>query len=357
MRRVARISFAPLLFLLGLIQSPSPAGAGEGVRIATYNTEFSRRGPGLLLRDIERGTDPQVKAVLQVIQEIQPDILLLQGVDWDFELRALKALERKLSLAGHPYPHLFMAQPNRGMRTGLDLDGDGLLNGPGDAQGYARFTGKGGIALLSRLPIANAGVTDLSTLLWKDLPGASLPKGKDGTEYFSKEALDILRLATTAHWVIPINLTNGQVLQLLCFQAGTPLFDGVEDRNGLRNRDEIRLWQVFLDGALPGLPSPPDSQFVLLGGANLDPRRGQGYRSAMRDLLEDSRLQDPAPQGEGGGSETVEWAKAGRMRVSYLLPSRDLTVLDAGVLWPLDPEHPANRASRHRLIWADIQID
>ncbi|MGB8814683.1 MAG: endonuclease/exonuclease/phosphatase family protein, partial [Paracoccaceae bacterium] len=34
--------------------------AAETLRIATYNAELSRQGPGLLLRDILTGTDPKI---------------------------------------------------------------------------------------------------------------------------------------------------------------------------------------------------------------------------------------------------------------------------------------------------------
>jgi len=41
-----------------------PAWA-EPIRVATYNAELSRKGPGLLLRDILRGKDDQLAAVVR----------------------------------------------------------------------------------------------------------------------------------------------------------------------------------------------------------------------------------------------------------------------------------------------------
>ena len=53
----------------------------------------------------------------------------------------------------------------------------------------------------------------------------------------------------------------------------------------------------------------------------------------------------------------MDWGKDRRMRVDYLLPSRDLQVIAAGVNWPDSPEAAAAKASRHRLVWVDIALD
>ncbi|OUS37291.1 endonuclease [Rhodobacterales bacterium 56_14_T64] len=341
---------ASLLLLLSLAL-PSHA---DTLRIATYNTEFSRDGPGLLLRDITRGEDPQIKAVIANIAELNADVLVLQGFDWDYENRALQALQHLLQKAQTPYPHIFALQPNSGMASGLDLDGNGRLGEARDSQGYGAFTGQGGNALLSRLPIDRDAVQDLSQLLWRDLPGALLPQHPDGTPFPSEKAQQVQRLSSTAHWVIPLILPDGGTLNLLSFQATPPLFDGVEDRNGRRNADEIRLWQLLLDG---DLGPPPKMPLIIAGGANLDPKRGDGRRAAITALLDDPRLQDPRPSSPEAGVNTVEWENAGRMRVDYLLPSADLQVLDSGVLWRPTSDQTGGLASRHRPVWLDISIN
>jgi hypothetical protein len=356
------LSISPYRFVLfcvlfALLPPPLWAQA-ETLRIATFNTELSRNGPGLLLRDIERGEDAQIAAVIAVITKVQPDILLLQGIDWDHENLALKALERQLAQEGAPYPHLFAGQPNAGLATGIDLDGDGHLGGPGDSQGYGDYTGRGGMAVLSRYPLLVDELVDLSPLVWRDIPGASLPRHPDGSPFPSPQAQAVQRLSSTAHWVLPVALTNGGRLTLLCFQATPPLFDGVEDRNALRNADEIRLWQVFLDGQLPAeLASPPTQNYVLAGGANLDPDTGQGRRKSIARLLQDPRLQDPRPQSPQAGTQTVDWGQGRRMRVDYLLPSQDWQIAASGVAWPDSATSPAAIASRHRLVWLDIILD
>ncbi|WP_420585406.1 endonuclease/exonuclease/phosphatase family protein [Ruegeria sp.] len=323
----------------------------ETVRIATYNTELGRDGPGLLLRDIRRG-DSQVKAVIEVMVAARPDIVSLQGVDWDMDGLALLALADQLRRAGLDYPYHFAAQPNTGLETSLDLNGDGRTHGPADAQGWGRFTGHGGLALLSRYPILADQVQDFTDLLWRDLPGAKLPTTEDGP-FPSEEAQRIQRLSAVAHWIVPVETPLGR-LEVMTFHAAPPVFDGPEDRNGLRNRDEVRLWSVVLDGKLGRRPSGP---FVIAGDANLDPDQGEGRKEAIQALLEDPRLQDSRPSDAMGALTTVEWKAVGEMRVDYVLPSADLRVTGAGVLWP-EKDTPlrtaAEQASRHRLVWVDV---
>ncbi|MCV6587067.1 MAG: endonuclease/exonuclease/phosphatase family protein, partial [Marinibacterium sp.] len=212
-------------------------------------------------------------------------------------------------------------------------------------------TGQGGMALLARFAFDRKAARDFSALLWRDLPGASLPVHDDGRPFPSPEALSVQRLSSTGHWVVPVILPDDSRLTLMAWHAGPPVFDGPEDRNGLRNGDETRLWLRLLDGQMGPVPQTP---FVVLGNANLDPVRGEGRQQAIRDLLGDARLHDPFD----GHPPTVDWSERGpgKLRVSYVLPSADLQVRDAGIIWPQDgPLHDTARtASRHRLVWVDI---
>lgn len=344
------------------------AAGAETLRLATYGVEMGRKGPGLLLRDILGGKDAQVSAVAQVIAAVAPDAILLTGFDYDLNGVALTAFAGVLTAAGQDYPYRFALRPNSGWATGLDLNGDGRLGGPGDAQGFGWFAGQNGLAILSKVPIDAAGARDFSALLWRDLPGARLPE-VDGKPFPSEGAQAVQRLSSVAHWDVPLILPTGGRLHLLAFQAGPPVFDGPEDRNGLRNRDEVRFWPLYLDGALA--TPPPDGPLVVVGGANLDPARGQGDRAAITALLADPRLQDPHPKSPGATEasapvDTVAWdapGEPGNMRVDYVLPSADLTVTGAGVFWPerTDPAaallgDAGRGASRHRLVWVDVTL-
>ncbi|WP_323368596.1 endonuclease/exonuclease/phosphatase family protein [Profundibacter amoris] len=334
-------------------------------RIATYNAELQRRGPGLLLRDIQSGKDKQVLAVADVIRRVSPDVLLLNRFDYDAGGVALAAFADLLN----DYPYRFALRPNTGMQTGLDMDGDGRVGGPRDGQGYGRFAGQGGMAILSRYPLDAEHVQDFSALKWAAFPDALLPM-VDGKPFPSPQALAAQRLSSVGHWVVPVKLPDG-VINLMAFHAGPPVFDGPEDRNGKRNHDEVRFWSVYLDG---GLDTPPASgPFVILGDANQDPLDGEGLKDAIRGLLAHPLVQDPLPQSEGavvaareqGGVnashqtdptlDTVDWKDTpapGNMRVDYVLPSKDLQVAGAGVYWPVGDAD----GSRHHLVWVDVEM-
>lgn len=307
-------------------------------------------------------------AVLSVILRIKPDILLLQGFDYDYDLLALTALRNRLSDQGHRFAHLFANAPNNGVSTGLDVDGDGRFGDPRDAQNYGFFAGQGGMALLSRYPIDQSAIQDFSAYLWKDTPNALVLETSDGP-VVSAEVLNILRLSSTAHWQIPVQIGDTTV-HLLAFHASPPVFDGPEDRNGKRNHDEIRFWQYVMDAKI-GAPLPPG--FVVIGDANQDPHDAEGRKVAIRELLADPRLQDPKPRRTGRAYQdadqqgdptldTVHWPEQGigHLRVSYVLPSAPLKVLGSGVYWPdgtTDQSQIAARASRHRLVWVDLMVD
>ncbi len=350
------------LALVFLLMLAVPAEAD--LRVAVFTAELDRDGPGLLLRDILDGEDAQVDAVVEVIAAADPDILLLLRFDWDLSGAALGALADRLGDAGRAYPHRFALRPNSGLPTALDLDGDGRTRGPGDAQGYGRFTGAAGMAVLSRWPVREAEVRDFSALLWRDLPGARLPVGEDGAPLPSAAAHEVQRLAQTGLWEVPVDLGEGQVLRLLAFHASPPPLGWRGDRNRLRNRDELRFWRLLLDGALAtdlGWPAPAPP-FVLAGDANVDPEAGAGDHGALRRLVGHPVLQDPAPTGPGAPTPgaTTNWEGRRALRTDYLLPSRALRVTDAGVLWPA-PGAPlaaaAAKASDHRLVWVDLALD
>lgn len=359
--KTALAAFCALLFLAG------SAGAGT-IRIATYNSDLTRKGPGLLLRDILKGEDAQITAVAEVIRAVAPDILVLQGIDYDFGLEALTALRNVISEGGPDYRYIFALRPNSGMATGLDMDGDGRKGGARDSQGYGQFAGEGGMAILSRFAIDAEAARDFSAMLWKDFPGALLPEVQ-GKPFPSPEALAVQRLSSVAHWVVPIELEDGNRLDLLAFHATPPVFDGPEDRNGRRNHDEIMFWIHYLNGEFGAASG---RNFVVIGDANLDPIDGEGRKQAILDLLNDARLQDPAPKRPGRventGShkgdpklDTVDWPRPdpGPMRVDYILPSADLTVLESGVYWPEKGRPGAAAvaaASRHRMVWVDVEL-
>jgi hypothetical protein len=116
------------------------------------------------------------------------------------------------------------------------------------------------------------------------------------------------------------------------------------------------------------------------GDANLDPIDGDGRPEALLGLLGHPRIIDAAPRSAGGvaasardaganalhrgdpARDTADWqdgpGQPGNLRVDYVLPSREWRVRDAGVWWP-ETEPAAGiaaAASRHRLVWVDVEL-
>lgn len=284
-----------------------------------------------MLRDLLRKPDDFAPA-LSLLASARPDVVLLTDFDFDHDLAALSALQAALAAAGLDLGHAFARRPNSGMPTGLDLDGDGRLGGPRDAQGFGYFAGQGGQAVLSRYPVSLRW--DASEALWRD--------AWDTAQTPDDTAVAVQRLSTSAHWMLDLDTPAGR-LALLTLAATPPVFDGPEDRNGRRNRDEVLFWAHVLDNRL-SVP-PPEDPVVVLGNFNLDPDRGDGLHEAAATLVGHPRLQDPLL-----GATTVVWEQTGPMRVSYVLPDAALSVTAAGVTPPAEGRGP------HGLVWVDLLL-
>ncbi len=337
----------------------APAAA-DSLRIATYNIDFSDKGPGLVLQSLAKGGTPQQQAVIATIADLDADVLLLTGIDYDAEGQTLAVLAGALANAGAPYPYLLPLRPNSGLATGFDLNGNGRLGEPRDAMAYGRYAGEGGMAVLSRLPIDTAQIRDFSTFLWADLPRSLSPDTDPALR-------GVQRLSSGGHYEVPVTLPNGKSIRLLAFYAGPPSFDGDDDRNGKRNHDEAAFWLDLIAGNLPF--APPAAPFAIIGQASLDAQDGEGRAEALRTLLAHPLLRDPAPRGTSGrvdagqfgdaAHDTALYVGLGGLRVEYILPSCDIFVQAAGVVWPPDTDPKAQvlaTASRHRPVWVDINL-
>ncbi len=338
------------------------------LRLVFWRIDLGARGPGYALQEVLRqGQSATAKS--RVLAHLEPDILVLSGLDFDHDLHLLRAIRDMITDHGHEMRFSFAFASNAGLRTGLDMTGDGRNDTPDDTQGYGRYAGERALAILSRFPIDQPNARDFSGFLWKDLPGAQLPT-------LAPEARAIQRLSSTGHWDVPVILGPDKRLHLLIYQAGPPVFgtDGV--KNLLRNHDETAFWSAFLDRRLP-MP-PPEAPIVVIGGSNLDPHDGDGRHDAMRTLLAHPALQDPMPASKGAALaatdpasaahdgphalDTVHWPdRPGNLRVSYILPAAELEIIRSGVFWP-GPDtadaallHPKDDLrTPHYPVWVDI---
>ena len=352
------------------------------VRIATFNADMARKGAGVLIKDIAE-RQPQILAVAEIVLRVRPDILLINEIDHDPQGRALAAFAALLAkgvggVEGLDYPHRFTAPVNTGVPSGFDLDGDGRRSGPRDALGYGRFPGQYGMGLLSGMPLGP--VRTFQDFPWSKVPGAANPQRPDGTPYYSPAAWQALPLSSKSHWDVMVRLPDGGALHLLASHPTPPVFDGAEDRNGLRNAAEIGFWAAYIDGAGwmvddagQGGGLAPNAAFVVLGDLNADPEKGDGDRAAIGALTGHARVRDLRPESPGAAelgdaADTADWPEEkgpGNLRVDYVLPSTSLAVAGSGVFWPSrgDPlaalvavERRSRASSDHRLVWVDIRL-
>ncbi len=336
------------------------------------------------------GKDAQVLAVVAIIQHVRPDILLLNEFDSDFTNLALDAFRSELGKGESAinYEYFYTPMGNEGVSSRLDLDGDGSPDEWADAFGFGRFPGSEGMALLSRFPIDMQAARSFSLLKWTDLPDVMLPVNAEGLAYLPENVITAFRLSSKSHWDVPVVFPNGRRVNMLAAHPTPPVFDGVENLNGLRNDAEIGFWVSYLDGVSFTDDSGRQAEFnatdfVLLGDMNNDPNDGEGQKRGIHALLSHPLVRDPQQGSEGaeaashryGGAnsahvgnpaqDTVEWdADIGNMRVDYALPSASLTVTDSGVFWPASDTPDGHMiaegregASNHRMVWVDLLVD
>lgn len=390
-------------FYFAAIFLSASALSAETLRVATFNAALNRRNAGDLLTDMTAG-DEQVAAIAEIIQRVQPDILLLNEFDYDPD--ALAAFQKSFLSrpqnttgvsAAQPvhFPFSFIAPSNTGVPSGYDLDGSQEIGGPGDAYGYGYFPGQYGMVVLSKYPIDQNSSRTFQNFLWNDMPDHLIPMG-----FYSDEAVDHLRLSSKSHWDVAIDV-NGMTLHLLAAHPTPPVFDGQEDRNGRRNHDEIRFLADYVRGAdyiyddagrSGGLAM--GAHFIIAGDMNADPFDGDSTNNAVMQLLDHPLINGSAddaariPASNGGQEAAVRQSgfnaahranpafdtadfgydrdnpgvdrTPGNLRVDYVLPSRTLRYRGGGVFW-LQSAAPLHKlaewpTSDHRLVWIDVEI-
>jgi len=399
--------------------APRKAAVPTAVRIATFNVRELSTDKLDAIDESGFGVDSQLRAAAEIVRRVRPDILVLQEIDHDlgrpedltlngrrFVERYLKAPPTERGTDGGAegsapldYPYLYAAPSNTGVLTGHDLDNDGQVAGPdevgdprfgGDSFGFGLYPGQFATILLSRYPIRGDEARTFQLFRWAALPGNHIPR-----EFYSPEEVEILRLSSKSHWDVPLEI-GAATLHLWISHPTPPVYDGPEDRNGRRNYDEVAFWLAYLDDE-PALVDDAgraggwareghgNNPFLLVGDLNADPAKGDAFEPngerAIERLLGDPRLHDTAPflhstgslverardataPEQAGPPDYPERATAvflGGMRIDYLLPSRDIEVVDGGVFWPSPEEDPegarlADMASDHRLAWLDLRV-
>ena len=384
----------PFLLLVASLVIIIPANAvaddDNSIRFATYNIAMGLQSEGELYERLQSKDDEDLKRVAAVIQQVRPDVLLLNEFD-SYELDStLLFINNYLDIPQFEneaisYAHSLNGVVNTGRDSGLDLNNNGKLQEPQDAWGYGIFPGQYGMVVLSRYPLKLE--RSFRFFKWSDMPKASVPTGPDGTPWYPEAVFKQLRLSSKNHWDIAVTIDD-QTVHFLTSHPTPPVFDGPEDRNGTRNHDEIRLWADYIDpqrstyiyddaGATGGLPE--DAKFVIAGDLNADPVDGDSSAGAILQLLQHPMV-NAGCEPQSAGSEEASNLQGGRnldhkgnpatdtadfndeytgnMRIDYALPSANLKATGCGVFWPAEeqPGHKLVDVSDHRLVWVDIKF-
>ncbi|NJO74179.1 MAG: endonuclease/exonuclease/phosphatase family protein [Leptolyngbyaceae cyanobacterium RM1_406_9] len=372
------------------------------IRFASFNTFLNREAEGQLITDLSTLDNSQAQAVAEIIQRVNPDVLLLKEFDFDAEGRAVWLFQRnylEVSQNGATpveYPYVYLSSVNTGIASGFDLDNDGTVDSTpgdrtygGDAFGFGVFPGQYAMVLLSRYPIVEEEIRTFQTFLWRDMPDALLPDDLETPEpndWYSPDELAVVRLSSKNHWDVPVDV-DGVTIHILASHPTPPVFDGPEDRNGRRNFDELRLWADYITSSGAGYLYDDAGErgglevgerFVIMGDLNADPFDGDGMPGAIAQLLEHPLVNAsvvPASEGaaeDGDGDDhegppqfdTAAFGDFGNFRLDYVLPSVNLEVVEAGIFWPtqadllfgLVGDGNAVVSSDHRLVWVDLKV-
>ncbi len=413
------VGLAVTAFMIGTFAASAMAD-DHATRFATFNASLNRGAAGEALADLSTPDDVQAQNVAAVIQRIRPEVLLLNEFDYEPDGALVDAFESNYlaiaqadDLEPISYDYRFVAPSNTGVASGFDLNNDGSIvadpDEPGygdDAFGFGAFPGQYGMAVLSQHPIDEAAVRTFAGFRWADMPDAALPDDPTTDapgDWYDDDERSVFRLSSKSHWDVPVDI-DGTTVHFLVSHPTPPVFDGDEDRNGLRNHDEIRFWADYISGGDAAAYIYDDAgdsgglengtSFVIAGDENADPFDGDSTDAPILALLDHPDIDTSVvPKGAGGAeqAELQSGANAqhrgdpaadtgdfqdindsntapGNLRVDYVLPSADLEIADAGVHWPLssdpdfarvgvfDPETFSFPCSDHRLVWVDVVV-
>ena len=397
---------AALIAPLTAAAAPSPSG--NTVRFATFNASLNRFVAGQLIQHLSTPGNAQASNVAEIIQRVRPDVLLINEFDYDSAGLALRLFRDNYLSVPHngaaaiAYPYAYTAPSNTGIHSGYDLDNNGVTNsvrntrGYGeDALGFGDFPGQYGMAVYSKYPIEPTAVRTFQNFKWKDMPGNRMPPG-----WYSADEQAVLPLSSKSHWDLPIRIGR-RTVHFLTSHPTPPVFDGLEDRNGRRNFDEIRLWADYVtpgaggylyddQGVRGGLEA--GESFVIAGDQNSDPLDGDSIPGSIQQLLNSSRVNTSVTPSSPGGVEAAQrqgfrnlshrsppaedtadfcdtpafppCSGPGNLRADYVLPSADLLIRSSGIFWPTSDD-PLYRltgpgfpvpSSDHRAVWVDVKV-
>src|SRR5215207_10547265 len=137
---LAALMAALLIAPIGASAAPANDNEPLTVRFATFNASLNRNFAGQLVSDLSTPNNVQAKTVAEVIQRVQPDVLLINEFDFYPDGQAAELFRDNflaVSQNGAPaadYPYFFVAPSNTGIPSGFDLNNNGTIGGPTAAE-------------------------------------------------------------------------------------------------------------------------------------------------------------------------------------------------------------------------------
>lgn len=372
------------------------ASTPDTLRIAVFNIRVLSTDKIVNVDSSGAGVDSQLVAAAEIIRAIRPDVLVLNELWHDYTTydppRVDLAENARRFVAAYvnqgsdalDFPHAYASACNTGMLSGFDLNADdtvaterhrGTRTYADDCWGWGPEPGAFSMGLLSRYPIDTAAARTFGNFRWIDLPGHHMP-----VAYYPEAAVPLFPLSSKSHWDVPVQV-GGRTLHLLMSVPTPSIFDGLEDRNGRRNFDEIKFWKHYIEGDSALYDDSGrhggfgGAHFVIAGDLNAYMSQETDYDGivAIQQLLEHPLVRDTgewltsegALMGDAPGppdhpERRTILAGTFTERLDYILPSRSLEVVDGGVYWPAAADSAgsalAARASDHRLVWLDVRV-
>ncbi|WP_211225055.1 DUF5017 domain-containing protein [Oceanobacter kriegii] len=385
--------------------------ASGDLRVATFNAGFDKQSAvGEQEATFADGEYVQARKVAEIIQRANPDILLLNEIDGNddgatvntFNSAYLQVAQAD-DIAAISYPYVYYGDNGNTnyCNTGapieesvdVDYNKDGDSDDPEDRYGFGNYNGQYCMAIFSKYPIDEANIRTFQEFKWADMPDYLVPTTSDGN-WYSDDEMSVFRLSSKTHMDVPVNV-DGTVVHVLATHPTPPSFDGDEDRNGMRNHDEIRLFADYInpestylydDQGNTGVSLTADSRFVIVGDLNASAKEGDAYtldgvraieQLTLSELVNPNLHEDSntfqVPTSAAGfenasdsiyaSTHTAGWA----MRADYVLPSAfGLEISQGGVFWPRESDDlsylitAANaddmESSDHRMVWMDLTI-
>jgi len=271
-----------------------------------------------------------------------------------------------------------MVPSNTGIHSGKDFDNNGVINSTpfnanygNDCYGFGDYPGQYAFTVLVRsdLTVLTGQIRTFQNFLWKDMPGYTPVTNplNGNAPYYSPDELDVFRLSSKSHADVPVVMPDGAILHILASHPTPPVFDGLEDRNGKRNHDEIRFWADYIDDAAYLVDDAAvaggldiGSKFVILGDMNADSDEGATFNDPIGTLIAPHpRIQFLTPLANldltAFGRDNDDTAFF-NLRADYVLPSIGLNARATGIERIAGAFTPTDGPSDHWPVWLDLDF-